>query len=271
MTNRSLDDLIKRIYNRRNESVWTCTVGKKQSGKTNWNLDQMDRIHRSGLGERFGSNIPLENPDFKIDFIEDFETLEKMCRMLNPDPKKHGLKRYFFFGSEMGKWLPKDQAWKNIKFIEKLQLVRKYGLCWLGDGIDRIDSRVLNEHHFNGYFVKPSIADPTKAYYIDWSRKERVWVFNIPKTTIEFDTYYSANFYMEPQLKEGFVIPLNREHKIAFDYLDSGSWKKTGIDTKTGKRAVMDVLKFHRDHCLHHIQEAPENIAISEPSAEVNS
>jgi len=270
MSNRSLDDLIKRIYNRGNESIWTCVVGKKQSGKTNWNLDQMERIHRLGLGEGFGANIPLE-ADFKIDFIEDFETLEKTCRMLNPDPKKHGLKRYFYFGSEMGKWLPKDQAWKNTKFIEKLQLVRKYGLCWLGDGIDRIDARVLNEHHFNGYFVKPSIADPTKAYYIDWAHNEKVWIFNIPKTTIGFDTYYTANFYMEPQIKEGFAIPLNKEHQIVFDYLEHGSWKAIGIDTQTGKRAVMAVLKFHREHCLHHIQETPENIAISEPSTEVNS
>jgi len=270
MFNRIIDDLIKRIYNRREESVWTCVIGKKQSGKTNWKLDQMDRIHRLGLGDGFGSNVPLK-ADFHIDFIEDFETLEKTCIMLNPDPKKRGIKRYFYFGSEMGKWLPKDQAWKNTKFIEKLQLVRKYGLCWLGDGIDRIDARVLNEHHFNGYFVKPSIADPTVARYIDWAHRENVLIANIPKTNIEFDTYYSANFYMEPQIKEDSIIPMNKEHKIVFDYLDSGSWKAIGIDTQTGKRAVMMVLKFHRDHCLHHIQEIPKNIAISEPSTEINS
>jgi len=257
MSNRSLDDLIKRIYNPRNESVWTCTIGKKQSGKTNWNLDQMERIHRLGLGARFGSNVPLK-AEFDIEFIEDFETLEKTCRMLNPDPKKHGLKRYFFFGSEMGKWLPKDQAWRNTKFIEKLQLVRKYGLCWLGDGIDRIDARVLNEHHFDGYFVKPSIADPTRAYYVDWAHRERIGIFNIPKTNIEFDTYYSANFYMEPQLAEGAVIPLNPEHEIVKKYLECGSWKQVGIDTKSGKRAVQKVLRFHLTHCLHELQEEKE-------------
>lgn len=266
MSGKSLDDLIKRIYHRRNESVWTLTVGKKQSGKTNWNLDQMDRIHELGLGEGFGSNIPLEAP-FDIDFIDDFETLEQTCRMLNPDPKRHGLKRYFFFGSEMGKWLPKDQSWRNIKFIEKLQLVRKYGLCWLGDGIDRIDERVFNEHHFNGYFVKPSVANPTIARYIDWTHRDVLDVLNIPKTRIEFDTYYSANFYMEPQLKDGAVIPLNPEHEIVFKYLDLGSWKKVGVDTQTGKRAVQKVLRFHRTHCLHKITE--ENSVLEPIESEI--
>lgn len=267
---RTLDALIKRIYNRRNESVWTCTIGKKQSGKTNWNLDQMDRIHRLGLGEGFGSNIPLK-ADFQIDFIEDFETLEQTCRMLNPDPKRFGMKRYFYFGSEMGKWLPKDQAWRNVKFIEKLQLVRKYGLCWLGDGIDRIDERVLNEHHFNGYFIKPSVDDLTRAIYVDWAHHDTVQVFNIPRTRIDFDTYYSANFYMERQTKDGITGPLNYEHEIVFKYLECGSWKAVGIDTQTGKRALMKVLRYHKDNCLHATQEHAKESAVPEISTQIES
>jgi len=230
----------------------------------------MDRIHRLGLGDGFGSNVPIK-ADFDIDFIEDFQTLEATCRMLNPDPKKYGLKRYFFFGSEMGKWLPKDQAWRNTKFIEKLQLVRKYGLCWLGDGIDRIEGRVLNEHHFDGYFVKPSIANPTVARYVDWAHRETVDIINIPKTRIDFDTYYSANFYMEPQIKEGMTIPLNYEHEIVFKYLECGSWKEVGIDTKTGKRCLMKVIKFHRDNCLHSIQEKAADSSVSRPSIQAES
>lgn len=261
----SIDTLIDHIYNRRNESVWTLTVGKKGYGKTNWNLDQLERIYKRGHGDAFGSNMPLE-AEFPIDRIDNFEDLENRCRLLNPDPKKHGLKRYFYFGSEMGKFLPKDQAYRNVKFLEKLQLVRKYGLCWLGDGIDRIDARVFNATHFNGYFIKTSL---TTAKYIDWTHNQIAWVLNIPKTKIEFDTYYSANFTMEPEGPNG-VMPLDPNAQIVKQYVDNDcSWKKAGIPTYKGKRAIIAVAKAYLKIAGHVSQESTENPAILESSTEI--
>lgn len=215
-------------------------------------------IHDLGLGDRFGANMPLE-ADFEIDFIEDFQTLKRRCQMLNPDPERYGIKRYFFLGSEMGDWAPKDQPWLNVKFIKELQQVRKYGLNFLGDGIARIDSRVLNEKHFHGYFEKISKAKPQLAVYYDWFNQKKVKLYNIPKTSIGFNTWHSASFYMEPQLEDGAVIPLNQEHEIAFKYLETGSWKKTGVSTQEGKRALMKVLRYHRTHCLHTLQDSNDD------------
>jgi len=220
----------------------------------------MERIHALGLGDAFGSNMPLET-DFEIHFIEDFETLKKRCQMLNPDPERHGIKRYFFHGSEMGDWAPKDQPWLNVKFIKELQKVRKYGLNFLGDGIDRIDSRILNEKHFHGYFEKLSKANPTIAVYTDWFNRRRTRIYNIPRTSIGFNTWYSANFYMDPQLKEGSIIPLNYEHEIAFKYLDLGSWKEVGISTQEGKRCIQKVLRFHRSHCLQELAKDKQDLS----------
>lgn len=250
----TLDDFIKRIYKRKFQSVWTCTLGANQSGKTDWNLYQMERIHALGLGDAFGANMPLE-ASFDIDFIEDFATLKKRCQMLNPDPERHGIKRYFFLGSEMGDWAPKDQPWLNVKFIKELQQVRKYGLSFLGDGIDRIDSRVLNEKHFHGYFEKVSKARPQFAIYRDWFNRKKVKIHDIPRTSIGFNTWYSASFYMTPQTPDDIRVPLNPEHEIVKKYLDSGSWKKAGVYTAEGKRAVQKVLRFHMNHCLHTLQE----------------
>ena len=261
----TLDDLIKRIYNKKFQSVWTCTLGANQSGKTDWNLYQMERLHALGLAEGFGSNIPDLEASFDIDFIEDFETLKKHCQMLNPDPERYGIKRYFFLGSEMGDWAPKDQAWLNVKFIKELQQVRKYGLSFLGDAIDRVDSRILNEKHFHGFFEKINKARPQVAVYIDWFNHKKVKIYDIPRTSIGFNTWYSANFYMEPQLAEGAVVPLNPEHEIAFKYLDTGSWKAAGVDSKKGKRAVLKVLRFHRNHCLHALQEEKDVSVSVEP------
>lgn len=256
----SIDSFLKRIYARKYQSVWTCTLGQNQSGKTDWNLYQLERLHALKLGDAFGANIPIENAPFDIDFIEDFQTLKKRCQMLNPDPKRHGIRRYFFLGSEMGDWAPKDQPWLNVKFIKELQQVRKYGLSFLGDAIARVDSRILNEKHFHGYFEKVSKANPTIAIYHDWFNRRQTKIVNIPRTKLSFDTWYSASFYMEPQTETDLQnIPLNREHEMIKQYLETESWDKTEYSRKQGQRAVFKVLRFHMKHCLNSIRDMPSD------------
>ena len=256
---KTTDDFFKQVYNKKFQSVWTCCLGPNQSGKTDFNLYQMERIHALGLGDGFGSNIPDLDADFEIDFIEDFETLKKRCLMLNPDPGRYGVKRYFFLGDEMGDWAPKDQPWLNVKFIKELQQVRKYGLSFLGCAIDRVDSRILNEKHFHGYFEKVNKARPDLAVYYDWFRRRRVKLRGIPRTSIGFDTWYSASFFMEPQTPKDILVPLNPEHEMVAKYLEAGSWNDTGVHRQTGKRAIQKVLRFHMNHCLHSIQEPEQH------------
>ena len=251
MTNEhALKALIKKIYTKKKQSVWTVTLGKKQSGKTDFNLRQMELLHELGLVDGFGSNLKIRDPPFDIDFIEDFQTLRKRCQMLNPDPEKHGIKRYFFFASEMGKWLPRDQPWRNTEFIEELQLVRKIGLNWLGDGINRIDGRVVNETHFDGKFRKVSITRPDIATYLNYSTGKTVTIHNIKRTKLKFNTWESCNFYMDPQT-EGTDIPLNSDHLIVKKYLESDcSIAKTGLHSQVVKRARDRVLQYYWKHHL---------------------
>lgn len=263
----SFNSFIKHLY-AGSESVFTCVVGKNETGKTDFNLLQIERLHDLGIGQAFGSNMRSLKADFHIDFIEDFETLEKACKMLNPSPQKHGLKKYIFFGSEIGKWAPRDQPWLNVAFIEKLQTVRKFGLSMLTDAIDRVDARILNPRFFAGLFEKPSKSNKKFAIYDDWANGRQFQLRDIPQTRIEYDTYETANFYMTPQNEENTTVPLNHEHEIVMKYLELGSWKKVGIDTQTGKRAVKKVLEFHRDHCLKTIrQDSKNNSVLTEPTA----
>jgi len=251
------NDFIKKIFSKKSQSVCVAVLGKKQSGKTDFMLHLMERLYKLDLMDGFGSNMPMEAP-FEVDFIEDFQTLKKRCQMLNPNPNTKGIKRYFYFGSEMGKWLPKDQAWRNVNFIEELQTIRKYGLSFGGDAINRVDSRVLNEIHFDGCFTKYNPKNPTMAYYDNWSTGERIFLKNIPRTSIKFDTFYSANFYMEPPTPDNIRIPLSPEHEIVKKYMEFGSWKKADIHPQEGKRAIAKVLDFHLSHCLHDLAEEKE-------------
>ena len=260
------NDFIKHLYGK-NQSVFTCVLGRNETGKTDFNLLQMERIHDLGIGHGFGSNMRSLKADFEIDFIDNFETLEQTCRMLNPNPNKQGLKKYFYFGSEIGKWAPRDQAWKNTELIEKLQTVRKYGLSMLTDAIDRVDARVLHPRFFAGIFEKPFKHNKKFASFEDWSSGRKFQFKDIPKTGIEYDTFETANFYMETQLEEGFAVPLSPEHEIVKKYLDCGSWKAADIHPQEGKRAIAKVLDFHMRHCLHSIpQEVEQEQSLTAPT-----
>jgi hypothetical protein len=231
-------------------------LGQNQSGKTDFDLFLLDRIHALDLGDGFGSNIKGLKAEFEIDFIEDFQTLKKRCQMLNPDPEGRGIKRYFFVGDEMGDWAPRDQPWLNVQFIKELQQVRKYGLCFLGAGISRIDSRILNEKHFHGYFEKVSKARPDIAIYYDWFNRRRVKLYQIPKTKISFNTWYSANFYMEPRMETDTGVPLDEDMEKVRKYLQCGNnWAKAGIPRYEGKRLLAKVAKLHIEHCLRFPQQ----------------
>lgn len=261
----AFDDFLRQIFTRRKQSVWVAVLGKKQSGKTDFCLHIMEKLYELELMDAFGSNVPVE-ANFPVDFIEDFETLDKRCKLLNPNPQKRGLKRYFYFGSEMGKWLPKDEAWRNTKFIGKLQTVRKNGLSWIGDAISRVDNRALNDIHFEGCFNKLSPTNPTIANYENWVTGELIDLENIPRTKIKFDTWFSANFYMEPQGATD-AIPLDPNAQIVQRYLDNDcSWKKAGIHVQEGKRAMIAIAAAYLKLFAATNQENTENSIISEPS-----
>lgn len=259
----SFNDFIKEIYGK-NQSIFTCVLGSNETGKTDFNLLQIERIHDLGIAAHFGSNMRSVQADFDIAFIEDFETLEKTCRMLNPDPNRYGLKKFVFFGSEIGKWAPRDQPWKNTEFIERLQTVRKYGLSMLTDAIDRVDARVLHPRFFRGEFEKPLKDNKKFALFTDYSNGRQYQFRDIPKTRIEYDTYETANFYMKPLIPEEAIVPLNESHKIVKEYMETGSWKKTGVTTQQGKRELFKVLDYHFKHCLPAVHEETKDVIESE-------
>jgi hypothetical protein len=255
----SFNDFIKEIYGK-HQSIFTCVLGSNETGKTDFNLLQMERIHDLGVASHFGTNMRSVQADFEITFIEDFETLKKTCKMLNPDAKKYGLKKFFFFGSEIGKWAARDRAWENTDLIKELQTVRKYGLSMLTDAIDRVDARVLSKRFFRGEYEKPYKDNKKFAIFRDYTN-DRVYQFkDIPKTRIDYDTYETANLFMKPQVPEDAIVPMNKEHEVVKRYMEFGSWKKAGVHPQEGKRDLFKVLDYHYKNCLLFIHEEPQQI-----------
>ncbi|HUW46448.1 MAG TPA: hypothetical protein VMW50_11720 [Dehalococcoidia bacterium] len=265
--NYSLDDLVKKIFSKRKQSVWVAASGRKQSGKTNFVLRLIEKLHKLKLMDHFATNVKSLEAPFDIEFFQDFQSLKQYCQMMNPNPEKHGIKRILMFGSEMGKWLPRDQPHKNVKFIEELQLVRKYGLNWIGDFIDRVDKRVINATHFDGEFKKLSITRPDIATYENYQTGSEIEIWGIQPTTLKYDTWESCNFYMEPQTEESEIF-LNPDHQIVQQYLEADcSIIKTGLHSNLVKRARDNVLKHY---FKYHVHSTPQEIsAIEDSSTEI--
>ena len=267
LTSDTLRDLVKKIFHKKKQSVWVLIKGKKQSGKTNFALRLMEILYEENLADGFGSNVKTLEAPFDVDFIEDFPTLQKRCQMLNPDPEKYGINRYFYFCSEMGKAFPQDQPWRNTEFIGELQLVRKIGLNWIGDGINRIDKRIDNATHFDGYFKKLSITMPDLAIFHDYGNDRVTEIEGIKPTQLKYNTWESCNFYMEPHSENDKEIPLNKDHLIVKQYLDADcSLKKTALHRQTLKRAKDNVLKYYWKYYLE--PQPVEDKANAEPSSE---
>lgn len=258
------NDFLREIFPRTTNSTCVAVLGKKQSGKTAFMIHLMEKLFELNLMDKFASNLPIPDalqPTFPIDFIDDFETLSETAKMLNP-PKTRTIKKFFFFGSEMGKWLARDQAWKNVDFIYELQTIRKNGINFCGDAIDRVDERALNPTHFEGAFIKYNPKNPKVALYENWQTGEVTYLSDIPKPKSWFDTFYSAHFYMKPQNPSIQNIALNEDHLIVKKYQESGySWKKAGVHPQKGKRALQRFIKYHMDDLTKHPikQEEPEN------------
>ena len=264
LTNKTLTGLVKKVFTKKKQSVWVVTKGKKQSGKTDFTLRLMEILFALGLADGFGSNVESLEAPFKVDFIQDYQTLKTRCQMLNPDPEKHGIKRYFYFCSEMGKAFPQDQPWKNAQFIAKLQTVRKIGLNWLGDGINRIDQRIVSADHFDGEFKKVSITRPDIATYHNFSNGHRLTVQGIKRTILKFNTWETCNFYMEPQTETD--LPLTKDQKIIQQYLDADcSIAKTGLHPQEVKRARDNMLRTCRKYHWGHSKD--EDKAVIEGSS----
>ena len=60
--------------------------------------------------------------------------------------------------------------------------------------------------------------------------------------------------------QEESVFSLNPEHEIVKKYLELKSWEKIGLPSHIGKRAILNVLEYHLNHCIFERDLAHETI-----------
>ena len=186
---KDFSDFIVHIF-RRQISGFVIILGRRGTGKTDFSLLIAEILVSMGLIEQVATNIKIYDSPFPIKEITNLEDLEYWCK------NTVGRKLYLF--DEIGKGMTRRRPMSslNVKLIHHFQKLRKYKLSVVATTIQDkyVDSAVLGEDTLDGYFVKPNYRNPKVALYQDNLEDLDLDIYDIPKTTVKFDTWDSAPF-----------------------------------------------------------------------------
>jgi len=84
----------------------------------------------------------------------------------------------------------------NVNLIHQFNILRKYKLSIVATTINEqyVDNAILGQDILDGYFFKPNFRNPKVALYQDNLENLDLSIYDLPKTTVEFDTWDSAPF-----------------------------------------------------------------------------
>jgi len=180
---------IKHIFIRQLSS-FLIVFGRRQSGKTDFALFIAECLYHLGIVKHIATNIKTFDSHIPIDHVISLQHLKSWCI------EKKGRKLFVF--DEVGKALRRrtPMASLSVKLIDELQILRKHKLSILAITPNEkyIDRVALGSDILDGYFEKPDFKNQKIALYIDFLESYAHTFFDIPATTIGFDTYDSAPF-----------------------------------------------------------------------------
>lgn len=197
---------VKRLFTRQT-SAFLIIFGRRESGKTNLAFVLAEIVYYLGIIENIATNIRIIKSPFPIEKVTNLDDLRYWCK------DKRGKKLYLF--DEMGKAFRRrtPMAGLNIQIIDDLQILRKYKLSTIGITPNEkyVDSTALGSDILDGVFIKPQKFKDLKknqkiALYYDELEGFKKDLYNIPRSSIEFDTWDVATFqqssYKYPKFKE---------------------------------------------------------------------
>jgi len=164
--------------------------GRRGTGKTDFSLLIAEILHEMGMTRHFATNIKIYGSPFEIEFIDNLEDLRYWCQ------SRRGKK--LFILDEVGKSFPRrtPMAKLNVEMIKQLQTMRKYKLSILFNTIDPryADGAFMGATLLDGVFTKPGHKMSKNVLYDDLLEDFHLEFYGIPRTSVKFDTWDSADF-----------------------------------------------------------------------------
>lgn len=241
--------ILKKIFD--HEAIIIVIKGYWKTGKTNVGLRLIEDLIEIGIIKIAGTNIKIR-PTETLKYIEDFPTLRKFHYddPIRPKPK-------VFVFDEAGKLAVRRGAMRRMnvefmKFIPELSK-GKMKLIVITQSENLTDS-IFTETEFTRATIE---THKTKEFGYSISIKSEMldkpiyFVNRFPKTTIDYEPYQSAEFFMEPRFveKENLLCCMI-SRLYAVDGLSS-----TKIANRLGysRDKVIRLIKMHIRHTLNEL------------------
>lgn len=222
----------------RGTSTFILILGRRESGKTDMALLISEILYSSNTFKMFASNVKLEKPPFRFDYIINLPDLETWAA----SSKGHKL----FILDEAGKAFRRRTPMSklNIELIDKLQTLRKYQLSFIfiAPHEKYIDGAGLGSDVLDGVFIKPYFRNPKVALYEDKLEGFDFMVKSLPPTSLDFDTWDVAPFNLKRQKPD----PANsgEDYNILWEF----SHGRTIKDLKVHPQEINRIMrKFVKD------------------------
>lgn len=191
--NQQLSDVflafVSRLFTRQ-ISAFLIIFGRRGSGKTDLALLLAEILYEKGIVKHIATNIDVTDSPFIIEKITNLDDLREWAET------KHGKKLFLF--DEIAKAMPrrKPMASLTVDLLNEFQILRKFKLSIVATTIteQQTDSGILDPSIIDGYFTKPNWKNPKIALYYDQLEEFKEYWYNLPGTSLKFDTYSSAPF-----------------------------------------------------------------------------
>jgi len=232
-------------------SAFIVIFGRRGTGKTDFSLLIAEVLKREGIVQHFGTNIKIYKSPFQIEHIDNLEDLKLWAQ--NYSGKK------LFILDEAGRTLARRSPMSkiNLEIIKQLQIIRKYklSLILVTPNEKYLDSASLGSDVLDGVFRKTGFKIKKIVLYDDLLEGFRLNVYGIPRTSINFDTWDSADFTLKRQI----INPLfsDQDHTLLWRYANSETIKQIGVHPEKFRRIVRKFLREHlKTHITSHITKS---------------
>lgn len=242
--------LIRHLFIR-GTSAFIIIFGRRETGKTDFSLLISEVVYDENIIKNVATNIKIYNSPFEIRHITNLDDLRLWCR------ETQGKKLFIFdeFGKAFRRRTP--MARLNVKLIDDFQVLRKYKLSTIAITVDEkyIDNVALGSDILDAVFFKPNYQNPRIAIYMDNLEYTRKTINNIPRTSIDFDTWDVAPF-KEHGVK---AKPAFKDYDldVLWDWSHGMTVKALGMHPQQINRLTRKFIKevLEREHHTSHTLE----------------
>lgn len=230
--------------------------GRRGSGKTDFALLVAEILHKYGVIKEVATNIKIYTSSFIIERIDNLEDLEEWASSTTG--------RKLFILDEAGKTLRRRTPMSkvNVQWLDDLQILRKYrlSLIMVVPAEKYIDSATLGSDVLDAVVVKPNFKNPKIALYEDKLEETSARLWDVPRTSIKFDTWDIALF-KRASSKEKPKFKTKELQKL-WKWSNGVSHKELDLHPMQINRLARKFVRYHLELRIH----GSQNIEIEDKS-----